>query len=306
MQVHLSLPELSRLLPGMLPALGSALLFVLWVGLRGEPPRNWHIGLLIAWCALLAWIATYRRYRFYADTPRAAAIQTAPQGYVRLEGVGRALPGEPLRSPINYLPCLWYRILIERRGNNDEWVVETDESSDDSFILEDRNGERCTIDPVGARIESRLRDQVRDGDTRSTQWLLIPGTRINALGHFRSRRPIEDRAALNVELRERLADWKSSGHALRHFDSDGNGQLDLQEWSAVRDAAEQEVRSEREAAADFPAYHLMTQPEDGRPFIISDQPADQIRRRYQLQARACVACFFLALVISGWLSRHPG
>lgn len=304
MQIHVLPQDLPRLLPGLLPGLASGLLFVLWIGLRGEPPANWQFGLLLAWFSLLAWIAAYRRYRFYADTPRAASIQTAPQGYVALEGIGRPLPGDPLRSPLNYLPCLWYRIRVERRSSNDKWVVETDECSDDSFVLEDRRGERCTIDPAGARVETSLRDQVREGDTRTTQWLLIPGTRINALGHFHSRRPIEDRAALKVEVRDRLADWKASGHAMRNFDADGNGQLDMQEWNSVREAAEQEIRNEREAAADFPAYHLLSLPEDGRPFVISDQPHEQVRRRYQQQAWLCLACFFLALSASAWLRTH--
>jgi len=302
--VEVTLPDLRRLMPTLVPALGTFLLFVLWFGLSQEEPEPWHIGLLLAWFALLAWITAYRRYRFYADTPACVAIGTAPQGYVALEGIGRALPGEPLRSPLNYLPCLWYRIRIENRNSQDKWSVETDECSDDSFILEDDDGTRCTVDPVGARVETSHKDVVREHDRRTTQWLLIPGTRVNVLGNFNSRRPIEDRAAVNIEVRERLAEWKASGRALQDFDADGNGELDFQEWDTVRQAAQQEVHIEREAATDYPAYHLLTDTADSRPFVISDQPPEQIRKRYQRQAWLCLACFFVALALSGWLSTH--
>lgn len=302
--MEVTLPDLRRLMPGLAPALGGFLLFIVWFGLSGTQPALWHIGLLFAWFALLAWIAAYRRYRSHADTPSCAAIATAPQGYIALEGIGRALPGEPLRSPLNYLPCLWYRIRVEVRNSQDRWVVETDECSDDAFILEDDGRTQCTVNPAGARIEASHTDVVREHDRRTTQWLLIPGTRVHVLGNFSSRRPIEDRAAVNVEVRERLAEWKASGRALQEHDADGNGELDLDEWDAVRQAAQAEVHAEREAAADFPAYHQLADTDDSRPFVISDQPPEQIRARYQRQAWFCLACFFVALALSGWLSTH--
>lgn len=300
--MEVSLPDLRRLLPALLPTLGSAAIIVLWVGIRGTPPAPWQLSLFAAWFALLAWISAYRRYRFFADTPQCSAVRSAPQGYVSLQGIGRALPGDPLRSPLNYLPCLWYRIRIEERDSRDKWRVVTDESSDDSFVLEDASGARCTVDPVGARLEVHQRDHVREHDRRTTQWLLVPGTKIHVLGDFRSLRAIEQRASASAETRDLLAEWKRSGHALSKFDADGNGELDMEEWQAARDAAKQEIRRERLAATDFPPQHQITAPQDNRPFVISDHPADQVRQRYQRQAWGCLAGFFFFLILAGWLA----
>ena len=297
-------PELSTLMRLLLPALAPLLGFTLWLGLRGADPEPWQLSLILAWIALLGWIYSYRRYRHYADTP-CAAVGSAPQGYIALEGIGRPLPGEPLRSPFNYLPCLWYRVRIEVRDSDDKWQEESDDSSESSFILEDEDGARCYIDPVGARIEVLHKDEIRQGDRRITQWLLIPGTRLHAIGHFESRRPIEDRDSIRAELRDKLADWKASGQALRQFDQDGSGELDLDEWEKVRQAAHQEVLQEREAAADFPAYHVLGAPGDGRPFVISNHPPEQVRRRFQRQAWIVLALFFLALGVTAWMATHP-
>lgn len=297
-------PDLKHVMRWLLPALVPGLIFVLWLATHDQDPEPWQITLLLAWFALLGWMHNYRRYRHYADTPQ-APISSAPQGYIALEGIGRALPGEPLRSPFNYLPCLWYRMRVESKDSDGDWRTEIDETSDASFILEDASGARCHVDPVGASVETLHKDEIKEGDRRTTQWLLIPGTRIHAIGHFESRRPIEDRDSIKAELREKLADWKDSGHARRNFDQDGNGELDLAEWDQVRTAALNEVQQEREAAADFPAYHCLRAPQDGRPFVISDHPPEQVRRRYQLQAWATLGLFFLALIVTAWMATHP-
>lgn len=302
--MELDLVELRRRLNSLLPGVGTLLLFGLWIVLHGRVGFNWELSLLLAGCALVAWIVSYRRYRHYADTPSCALIDSAPQGYVALEGIGRALPGEPLRSPLTYLPCLWYRIRIEELDGRRRWRVESDETSEDSFVLEDRKGVRCMLDPVGAQVEALHCDKHVENDRRTTQWLLIPGTRIHVLGDFRSRRPIEDLASNEAELRDRLADWKTSGEALARFDADRNGELDLAEWETVREAAREEVLQEREAAADMPAYHLLGAPADGRPLVISDQPPEKLRRRYQLQAWSFLAAFFLLLAESAWLAHR--
>lgn len=291
------------LTPGLL-GIAPALAAAAWSSLHGASELNWEICLILACAALLGWLYSYRRYRQYADTPICTQIESAPQGYVALEGIGRALPGDVLRSPLNYLPCLWFRIRIEVLDGRKRWRVESDERSDDAFILEDRNGTRCTVDPTDAQIETRNCDRVLESDRRVTQWLLLPGTRIHVLGDFRSRRPIEDRASANAEVREKLADWKRSGEALARFDADRNGALDLDEWDKVRSAAHDEVLRERDTAADLPAYHLLGAPADGRPFVISDQPPAQLRRQYQRHAHAFLGAFFMLLTLSAWLAHR--
>ncbi len=299
-----SLPDLQTLLSrGLLPALLGALLFALFIGARAAELQPWHITLVLAAIALIAWTFSYRRYRHYADTP-AAPISSAPQGYIAIEGIGRALPGEPLRSPFNFLPCLWYRMQVQVKDSDGDWRTETDETSDASFILEDTDGARCTIAPAGAKIEAVHKDTSTIDNRRTTQWLLIPGTRLHAIGHFVTRRPVDDHPAINAALRDRLADWKDMGIA-RRFDADGNGELDLDEWEQARAAARQEVEQERQAVADFPDYHTLVAPPDGRPFVISDHAPEQVLRRYRWHARVTLALALLALIVTVWMATHP-
>ncbi|PLK49608.1 hypothetical protein [Uliginosibacterium sp. TH139] len=296
-------PDLGSLLRDLLPALAAALGYILWLGLQAQRPQPWQLALLLAASLLCLWMGAYRRYRHYADTP-SAPIASAPQGYIAIEGIGRALPGEPLRSPLNYLPCLWYRIVQRRKDGQGHWHVERDETSDASFFLEDEDGNLCSLDPRDARIEAVHKDEIRLDDCRSTQWLLIPGTRLFAIGHFESRRPIEDRASAEAELRDKLSDWKRDRSSLMQFDTDRNGELDQAEWERARAAARTEVLAEREAAADFPPYHCLREPADGRPFVISDHPREQVIAHLQRRHQMMLAAFFLALLITAWLASH--
>ena len=70
---------------------------------------------LIAPLSLIAWISAWRRARAVADTPT-SRIASAAQGYVELIGIGKPLGGQPVISPANHLPCLWYRYRIEQIG----------------------------------------------------------------------------------------------------------------------------------------------------------------------------------------------
>ncbi|MDQ7989251.1 MAG: hypothetical protein REI09_06415 [Candidatus Dactylopiibacterium sp.] len=301
--MRVSLPAPHRL-PMLLPGLASLAGFVAWCALSGTEPESWHLTLLLAWFALLGWMHAYRRYRVYADTPL-ARVRSAPQGYVALDGIGRALAGVPLHAPLSGLPCLWYRLKTESRTRDGKWEVEEDFCSEDSFLLEDDDGARCAVCPIDAQIEVFHQDVSVDGDTRRTQWVLIPGTQLHVIGDFRSRRPIEDRDSAHAEVRERLAEWKRSGEAQRRFDRDASGALDMAEWEDARRAAQAEVHVEREAAKDHPAYHLLQAPADGRPFVISDKPPAQVRRRYQAQAWVTLGLFFLALLATAWMRTHP-
>jgi len=69
---------------------------------------------LVAALALFAWLVTRQRLRAMGDTPT-SRIASAAQGYVELRGLGKAMGGTPLLSPLTHLPCLWYRYKTERR-----------------------------------------------------------------------------------------------------------------------------------------------------------------------------------------------
>lgn len=261
----------------------------------------WHFGAVAALVALGVWMLNHRRYRALADTP-CSPIKSAPQGYIEIAGIGRPLDGTPLLSPLHSLPCLWYRVVIETRREQN-WEKVDEEVSDASFIVEDDDGSRCYVDPEGAQVTAQSKDVVTQGDTRTTQWLLVGGTRIHALGHFITYSQSVDRPSLNEEVRDKLADWKATGEALR-FDLDRSNDLSMQEWDLARAAARREVQRERLDAASMPDLNRLIAPTDGRSFIITDMDSDRLASRYRYGAWGALLVFFLALAGTAWLWAH--
>lgn len=264
----------------------------------GELLEEWHFGVVASVIALVVWITCHRHYRALADTP-CAPISSAPQGYIEIEGIGRQLGGTPLLSPVNCLPCLWFRVLREKR-DSEGWERESEDVSDTSFILRDDDGSECVVDPEGAKVIASHKDVITESNYRTTQWLLIPGTRIHAIGYFRTDNQATDRPSEKAELRDLLANWKDSGETMR-FDADGNGELSMEEWEQARHAALQAVRKQRLEAASLPDLHRLVAPSDGRSFIITDQDSDKIARNYRWGAIAALVAFFVAIAGTGWL-----
>ncbi|MDD5247717.1 MAG: hypothetical protein PHY45_01945 [Rhodocyclaceae bacterium] len=269
-------------------------LLLLAVGLRIDTPRGWlACAGLIAAISLIAWTSTYRRARAIDDTPT-AKIASAAQGYTELLGRGRALGGTPVTSPLKHLPCLWYRYLVERR-RNDNWERESSGESDASFIIDDGSGE-CLVDPAGAEILPALKDAWTECDRRYTEWRLLGEEKIYALGQFQTRRADDLGSDREEAIKALLAAWKQTPRELlRRFDLDGNGELDMREWELARAQARRDVeRMEREANRQSD-IHLLRQPDDGRLYLISSLPPEQLSRRYRWWSLAHLAIFFGAL-----------
>lgn len=286
---------LVRLRYGAGPWLASGgYLLLLFAGFEIDTPAAWRwIAAAIAALALLAWVLALRRARAVADTPT-SKIASAAQGYVELLGIGAALAGPPLLSPLKSLPCLWYRYKVERK-QGDKWVTESSGESTDSFLIDDGSG-RCVVDPEGAEVLPRTTDIWHEGNRRYTQALMVSGERIYALGAFRTWGGDSVHLDVREDVKHLLAEWKKDmPKLLERFDLDGNGTLDLREWQLARSQARREVeRNHRELRA-APDTHLLGRPADGRLFLISTLPPEKIEHRFTLWAIAHVTVFFLSL-----------
>ncbi|MBV2234590.1 MAG: hypothetical protein KUL75_03485 [Sterolibacterium sp.] len=271
-------------------------LLLLVIGFQLESPLALLICLaLMSLISLLAWTSAYRRARLIDDTPT-SRIASAAQGYVELTGQGQPMSGLPLLSPLNQLPCLWYRYLIERRDHhNNKWVTESHGESTASFILDDGSDE-CLVDPLGADMLIREKESWIENNRRYTQWLLIARQEIYVLGHFTTHSGLDVQLDMEEEVKLLLAEWKSRpAELLRRFDLDKNGEIDLREWELARAEAIREVRERHRdvlAAADL---HVMQQPADGRLYLISDLNPSRLSRRYRLWAWFHIAVFFASL-----------
>ena len=99
----------------------------------------------------------------------------------------------------------------------------------------------------------------------------------------------------DAEVRELLRTWKQNPQALlKRFDANGDGEIDVQEWEAVRKAAHAQVRHEQVQRGVRDATHVMTKPRHGnRPFLLSVIPQHELVRRYRRWALLSLAGFFL-------------
>lgn len=278
-------------------------LLLLFIGIKLESRVGW-LGILsaMALISLFAWLSALRRLRMVRDTPT-SKVASAAQGYVELTGRGRPYD-EPLISKLRALPCLWYRYKMEQRDSKNRWSTLDSGESRDSFLLRDDSGD-CVVDPDHAEIITKHRDQWIDGNYRYTEWKFIHNDSIYVIGDFRTR-SLGTEFNTRTELNALLAEWKKDLPKLHErFDLNDDGELDMQEWMLARQAAKREVAKKRREAHAQPDIHIISQPRNGRLFLISNLTPERLSRRYLFWAWAHLLIFFGSLGGIGWLLSVP-
>lgn len=281
-------------------------LVLVFIGFEMGTPAGWmFVSSGIAALSVLAWLLALRRWRLIADTPT-SQVATAAQGYVELSGRGKALAGLPVLSPLNGLPCLWYRYTVETKDSDGKWHHDHTETSDASLILADESGE-CLIDPEGAEVISTRKDSWEEGDRRYTQWLLLQDEQLYALGQFTTKSGLDLQLDRNEDIKHLLAEWKRDHpQLLKRFDLDGDNKVSLHEWELARSAARREVEARHREARNSADLHLMHYPADGRLYLLSNVPAEKLARRYKIWAWGHLAIFFAALYAVVYFYNHGG
>ncbi len=276
-------------------------LFLLFLGLQFHSRTGWMYCLGgIALLSLFAWQSALRRHRAIRDTPT-SKISAAAQGYVELIGTGAPFANQPLYSKLHQLPCIWYRYLIEKKDSDNKWKREDSGETTDSFVLKDETGE-CVIDPDKAEIVTQHRSQWQENGYRYTEWTLLGGDRIYAIGEFRTLGGNATVFDSRVELDEILTEWKKDMPALtRRFDSNGDGKIDLEEWAKAREEALREVEKRRMEVLSMPEYHEMVRPADGRPYLLSNLSPERLSRRYLYWSWGHTAIFLGTIAGMGWM-----
>jgi hypothetical protein len=265
---------------------------------------GWMICLsLIALAGLLGWISAQGHRRAIADTPT-SHIASAAQGYVELRGIGKALAGEPLISPLRGMRCLWYRYQVEQRSGENSWKTIDSGESDASFILDDGTGQ-CVIDVDGAEILTTHKETWGQGDYRNTEWTLLIGDSTYALGEFRTIGVGDVELSVNEDVSALLAEWKKDRPALlKRFDLDGNGVIDLKEWELARQAARREVVAMHRQARATPDLNTLCRPAGGQMFLLSNFDPDRLARHYLWWSLYHLAVFFGVLAALPMVWRH--
>ena len=261
-----------------------------------------------------------KRAREIEDIPT-SKIRSAAQGHVEIEGIAQMLPGEPVQAPLSRKPCVWWKYAIEEKrgsGKNSRWVTLESDTSDEMFQLIDETGD-CVVDPEGAKVipNARLRwygssRWPRDvpsrtrwfglGGYRYTEQRLELGSDLYALGWFRTEGGLAHSFDENLAVRELLAEWKADqDKLLREFDADGDGHIDMQEWTAVREAALQKVREQHLKLAVDPDIHVLCRPPRRQTFLLSSLPQHTLVLRARRRVAAGLALFLAGGSSTIWL-----
>lgn len=270
-----------------------------------ESNRVWlPVFIALALINLWAWIAAMRWRRAIVDTPT-SRIASAAQGFVELIGTGQPLPDTRLLTPFTQLPCLWYRFSIERRKNG-EWQQSEQGESDLPFMLDDASGQ-CEIDPDGAQIHTTHKEVRTQGDERHTEYVLLKGDRLYALGEFVSLNGEQIRLDRRLDLGNLLADWKSDQADLhQRFDRDQNGVIDDAEWQLARKAAELEVEQKHHEIRRQPTRHQLRKPGSRKPYLIANHPPEKLGRRYAWFSAGYLVLLLGCLFGIAWAMGLPG
>jgi hypothetical protein len=310
-----------------------------YLATHAPPDHFWPAALLAGALALFAaWQALrhWRHLRIVEDTPT-ALIRSAPQGYIELRGMAELMDGDPIHAPLSLRRCAWFQYKVEhyeraerhghRRGGR--WVTVERGVSDHLFHLVDTSG-RCAIDPDGATVtpghvnvwygSSRRPGGFNPADGtwwaralgrlgsryRYTERRIEPGDALFAIGNFMTHGGGggDRQAQRDAAVAERLREWKRDRQRLlREFDANGDGQVDLDEWSRARARAEAEVAASRaHAVIDAPPVDVLGRTGDRRrPFIIAGGTEDVVIRRASRAAAVslCVAVPLLCATL--WL-----
>jgi hypothetical protein len=259
--------------------------------------------------------------RAIENTPT-SRVRSAAQGYVELVGVGRS-HGENI-GPLTGLPCTWWSFAIEERrsnGRSRSWFTVRRGVSEMPFYLDDSTGE-CLIDPRGAEVFPSGKDVWRGatawpsnrivtgsrgfsgalfgGDFRYTEHRMRPGEPVYAIGLFRSQRGVTgiDTVEATAAL---LREWKQDQPALlQRFDSNGDGVLGAREWERARLIARESVIAAEAARPPRPEVNMLSQPGDGRAFLLAASDAGALARRYRWRAAGGIAVFLGATGAVAW------
>lgn len=270
------------------------------------------------WC-----LHNLKKARYLLDTPT-SKIRSAAQGYVELYGVIESRT-ELLRGPLSEQPCVWWSFSIDEQVHQERstprWNTVEKGRSTALLSLSDGTGE-CWIDPQGAHVlpmtkqvwygtaKHPLKQQMRTHMLahmfvgrkryRYTEQRLHVGDPLYVIGDFVTRG--QGRETLDVEATQSalIREWKTDFPDLvQRFDRDGNGELDVQEWQAVRQSAQEQALLQQQAQHQEPAQHYMRQPREGQPFVLSNYGEDDIAKRLYWRAFfGGVLCIAGALFVS--------
>ncbi len=261
-----------------------------------------------------------RRDRAVADTPL-VRVRSAAQGYVKVVGRAEPASGTPAAAPLSGRPCVWWDFRVDEEQGRDQkgranWVNVERGTSVEPFALVDDDAQ-CLVGPVEAEVTPTLSNSwygdtarpfgpppavsVGRGNFRYFERLLAVDARLCVVGAFRSQSETGD---VSTAIAAKLHEWKQDQKTLlARFDADHDGVLNAAEWESARAAAAKECEAQN-LSAHIARVSVISQPTDGRPFMIAPMTPDRLERREKFRAWGYFAFGFVCILVCAWaLSR---
>lgn len=247
-----------------------------------------------ALAAIFAWAFNYKRLLAISEVP-ISMIASAAQGYVEL--YGKCKQRLPMRSPIQGVDCVWFRLWVYARDSNYMWRLEDYRVSEQVFELHDESGV-CLVDPKGADIYAAKRHVITQNGHRYIEDVLFANKSIYVLGDLDAGMQAHTEAEVNQEVGKLLTQWKrSKSTLLQRFDLNGDGEIDMLEWEHAREQAYADVKLKQSQQLKT-EQHLIAKPKNKRLFVISGITPHALRQRYRYWAIVHFVIFSIAVLFS--------
>ncbi len=272
--------------------------------------RAFKTGSLLFIVAMLSlWGAFYflRLKRRIENTPT-SRIRSVAMGMVEVKG--KAVRKYALISPMSHIPCVYYRLSRYRRDKDkNTWKKVSGRSSGRvPFYLEDETG-RVEIDPARCRVSAVTKQEGYDdnsglfssfsqGDEKWVEEIIIDGALVYVLGFAAVKRASGPTA--HEQKVEALRNIKSDPILRQRYDTNGDGQLDQEEWEAARQDVENQLIHEglkKSRKRKKQEEQIIIGHKKGYPLVISETHSEaQLTGRYFWYSAAQFGAFAIALI----------
>lgn len=256
-------------------------------------------------------------YRRLKNLPT-SKIRSAIQGYVELKGQG--VLDTPLIAPLTEQRCVWWRYKIENlqgSGDKKRWVTIDKAESQTHFILEDNTG-RCFISPNKAIIYP-LTTRKWKGNTprpnlsskgflssgssseyRYQECVILAGFPLYVIGAYHTVNPQQNLPDAGSLIRQWKADYQA---LLNKYDTNDDGEIDLDEWQAVlRDAdieiEKQYAKTDGQKPINLVSHEGLTK---DKPFIISAKGEAWVLKCSRFKAALAACIMMILLILNLWV-----
>lgn len=260
-------------------------------------------------------------------TLRKRAIEQLPTSKIRSMPTGAVeIKGETKRkyalvAPYSLTRCIYYSYQVttmksmgvdEYGQERNRWsVVERGDSGSVPFYLKDET-DSILVDPKNAIIKAGQTEEYSgdsyavfsgskpDSRRRVIETVIAEGAQLYVIGHAR---PVKNSAKMKrQEYLNRLRVLKADPVAMRKYDTDGDGEVSIEEWAVARAEIEQKMLEESLSVDNIKETVIVGESPGSGLFYISDKGEPEILKSYawQIPLSAIVGFALLAYAIVGF------